>query len=773
MKWRQTAAVRPKLVYRNYLIISSLVLFPGRPSFSLAGNPLSCDCHLAWIRDDDNDDHFGLLSVSSIATTTGIVSDLNSLECVVPFAEGEEEESLPVPVLSVPRSEFLCRYQAHCSSRCMCCDFYACDCRFQCPDGCSCYHDAGWTKNIVQCSARGHSAVPILLPLDATEIRLDGNGLGHIDTQSFLGRANVRELFLNGSQIVSMSNNTFSGLATLEVLHLEDNNIAELRGYEFSSLHFLRDLYLHNNDLVYINEITFDPLRNLRTLTLDGNLLTVFPVWHLLNNPHLSDLTLSRNTWSCECDFIEPFNYFLENKAHSVRDYDRIQCLSDNAIDGAIVGGGGGGRVPCRSSGGNGKRSAITSSSSSSSSQLAVRRGTSVNQIAENEEEQQKVDLVSVMVPLVLAAAVLICGFLAVFVFRRGITEWFYSKASSSSPSSVTYDARPGSSATTNAAAANAVSSAASLSSYGAVNGKGGGGKLFDVYVSYSLRDSDFVDQTLAPTLERGTTSYKLCLHQRDFPPSATLYDTVAVAAESSSRVLVVLSRSYLEAEWPLVKAPLRAAVGSGDSGRLVLLLTEDLPAEAEQDPDLAAYVQSCPVVRWGSPGFLNKLRFFLPESAFLTFQRSVTLRQLQQGPQQQQQVVQQVPLPTLPSGGVYHQQQQQQQQHLGFYGPRSDHTYHSIPDTHIYHTLEPRALLKPHLLQQQQQQQMLLMQQQQQQHQAAASLLALSLPPPSSASPQQHPNQQSSSHIHTHSSSSAAQLLPSSAVKRLEEYVV
>ena len=67
--------------------------------------------------------------------------------------------------------------------------------------------------------------------------------------------------------------------------------------------------------------------------------------------------------------------------------------------------------------------------------------------------------------------------------------------------------------------------------------------KLFDIYISYSVKDFDFVDQTLAPTLERGATSYKLCLHQRDFPPNASLYDTVAVATESSSRVLIVLSK--------------------------------------------------------------------------------------------------------------------------------------------------------------------------------------------------------------------------------------
>ena len=34
-------------------------------------------------------------------------------------------------VHTVPEAEFLCEYSAHCSAQCRCCDFYACDCRFQ------------------------------------------------------------------------------------------------------------------------------------------------------------------------------------------------------------------------------------------------------------------------------------------------------------------------------------------------------------------------------------------------------------------------------------------------------------------------------------------------------------------------------------------------------------------------------------------------------------------------------------------------------------------
>ena len=35
---------------------------------------------------------------------------------------------------------------------------------------------------------------------------------------------------------------------------------------------------------------------------------------------------------SCECDFVVPFNEFLEANALLVRDYDIVQCVSENAI---------------------------------------------------------------------------------------------------------------------------------------------------------------------------------------------------------------------------------------------------------------------------------------------------------------------------------------------------------------------------------------------------------------------------------------------------------
>ena len=71
-------------------------------------------------------------------------------------------------------------------------------------------------------------------------------------------------------------------------------------------------------------------------------------------------------------------------------------------------------------------------------------------------------------------------------------------------------------------------------------------GRLFDLFLTYSLEDRGLAEDRLAPGLEQGSSSYRLCLHHRDFPPSTPLHDSVTVAAESSARTLLLLSPSYV-----------------------------------------------------------------------------------------------------------------------------------------------------------------------------------------------------------------------------------
>ena len=319
---------------------------------------------------------------------------------------------------------------------------------------------------------------------------MDGNELGDVDTQSFIGRRRVSKLFMNSSRVTSLSAQTFNGLMSLEALHLEDNELKEIGGHEFGAVGgSLKELHLQNNDIVSIAEGAFRSLSSLSVLRLDGNLLTTFPVWSLVaSHPMLVAVSLAENMWSCDCDFMSPFSHFLAEQESRVPDAFGVKCMGENLI-----------------------AEDIDFASNISCHEKALLKA--------SDGGGEMSDLVLILVSCSVAAVILLALFMTVCVFRAKIKAWLYHK------SSEIYESRSGS------------SSIASGNTLYAQN------KLFDIYISYSVKDFDFVDQSLAPTLERGATSYKLCLHQRDFPSNATVYDTVTVAAESSARVLIILSK--------------------------------------------------------------------------------------------------------------------------------------------------------------------------------------------------------------------------------------
>ena len=200
------------------------------------------------------------------------VTDLDMITCTINSYKNTSVIQIMQPLLETSPSQFLCQYQAHCFALCQCCDFFACDCRMQCPDECTCLHDSTWKHNIIQCSNRYHTKVPPLIPMDATSIHLDGNYFGDFISQTFIGRRKVISLFLNSSNIFSLGKNAFNGLSELEILHLEHNWISEIDGEEFQNLTSLKELYLHSNQIFYIDQTTFANLSSLQ-VTLYLNLI--------------------------------------------------------------------------------------------------------------------------------------------------------------------------------------------------------------------------------------------------------------------------------------------------------------------------------------------------------------------------------------------------------------------------------------------------------------------------------------------------------------------
>ncbi|XP_046420533.1 toll-like receptor 6 [Neodiprion fabricii] len=290
------------------------------PEFYIGGNPFTCDCTMEWLQ-----------RINSLTLRQHPkVMDLASVYCRLPYARHKSF----APLLEAKSSQFLCTYKAHCFALCHCCDFDACDCEMTCPTNCTCYHDQSWSANVVDCSTSAYKNLPGRLPMDATEVYLDGNDFGELNSHAFIGRKNLEVLYANDSNIVAIHNNTFSGLRRLTILHLENNKIRILNGLEFIALASLKELYLHNNLIAYIDNGTFLSLRHLEVLRLDNNRLTTFAVWQLVQNPYLVDISLSTNPWSCECSYLDRVRSWISENKEKITDWRRVSCALGSPIAG-------------------------------------------------------------------------------------------------------------------------------------------------------------------------------------------------------------------------------------------------------------------------------------------------------------------------------------------------------------------------------------------------------------------------------------------------------
>lgn len=286
------------------------------PEFYLGGNPFECDCNMEWIQRVNN----------FTQRQHPKIMDLQNIECIMPHSRG----ALIRPIMQLDVTEFLCSYESHCFSLCNCCDYEDCECDMKCPTNCTCYHDQTWGTNMVDCGRQEIQRFPSRIPLDATEIYLDGNNYPELDAGLFRQHNKLRHLYLNGSQIEVIRNRTFFGLTSLTTLHLHDNQLQKLYGYEFEQLHRLRELNLQNNRLTFVANETFSHLRSLSSLRIDGNLLVNVPFWQVLGASNMKAIALGRNPWSCRCRFLQDLTQFVADNAIIVQDSQEVYCVEEN-----------------------------------------------------------------------------------------------------------------------------------------------------------------------------------------------------------------------------------------------------------------------------------------------------------------------------------------------------------------------------------------------------------------------------------------------------------
>ncbi|XP_033979856.1 LOW QUALITY PROTEIN: toll-like receptor 21 [Trematomus bernacchii] len=94
----------------------------------------------------------------------------------------------------------------------------------------------------------------------------------------------------------------------------------------------------------------------------------------------------------------------------------------------------------------------------------------------------------------------------------------------------------------------------------------------YDAFISYNSSDEQWVMDQLIPNLEGNGSSFKLCLHHRDFELGRNIVDNIVSAVYSSRKTICVVSRNFLKSEWCSLEIQL-ASYRLFDEHRDVLLL--------------------------------------------------------------------------------------------------------------------------------------------------------------------------------------------------------
>ena len=136
---------------------------------------------------------------------------------------------------------------------------------------------------------------------------------------------------------------------------------------------------------------------------------------------------------------------------------------------------------------------------------------------------------------------------------------------------------------------------------------------IYDVFISYSSLDSDWVIDQLVNPLEGMDPPYNLCLHERDFQVGIPICDNITKAIEGSKCTLVVVSRNWVESDWCQFEFRVAHCLATVEKKmRLLVILKEDIPDD-KIEGDLQLYMKTFTYLHSANLLFWSRLLNDLP----------------------------------------------------------------------------------------------------------------------------------------------------------------
>ena len=528
--------------------LSNLALEPSEMNsmpviYQLSGNPFVCDCNLQWLFNFQNPD-----SRASI-----IVQDKNSLFCELMY------HHTPSLMKHTSATDYLCKYVDRCiSTLCDCCDSVKCNCRTECPKGCTCYRTKNWQdEDVLDCQGANFTAIPKDTSTTCTALYFSGNNLPYVTSEYFNNLSDIWQLDLQSCKIREIESGSFNLLSKLLNLDLSYNLLQSLNGRMFEGLESLGRLSVSFNQIHTIEYGTFKPLKKLIMLDLTSNQLKRLSVYDFEKLSTLISLKLSENPWSCDCSYLKHMKNFTIANAGKIKDIHKVSCLFYNSTLNETL------EYPL---------------ADVHMPDYCVNQTTFYNE-GTNGLDTEAVVVMSTTLSL-FTLGIIIFGVL--FWNREFLKVWCFVKFGWKWHQHETDDAQ----------------------------------RPYDAFVAYSSHDEQFVIRELVPHLEEnqnGRPGYRLCVHHRDFAVGALIAESIISAVKHSKRVIIILSENFLHSEWcqfEFQKAYHQLL--EEKRNRIIMILLHDINNQV-LDNQLKDYLKTRTYVKCGDPWFWEKVNYAMP----------------------------------------------------------------------------------------------------------------------------------------------------------------
>ncbi|XP_072025773.1 uncharacterized protein [Amphiura filiformis] len=137
--------------------------------------------------------------------------------------------------------------------------------------------------------------------------------------------------------------------------------------------------------------------------------------------------------------------------------------------------------------------------------------------------------------------------------------------------------------------------------------------KVYDVFISYSSDDYQYVVFELLKKLEDRVPPYKACIHQRDFLVGEAIANNIVNAIESCKRIIVVLSNNYLDSEWCLYEFKVAHSQFLREHKNRIIVVCMEEVAKDKMDRDMQTFVSMNTYLERHDPLFWKRLLYALP----------------------------------------------------------------------------------------------------------------------------------------------------------------